>query len=321
MKPRGTSLFAVLVTAGALSLATSNLAQEQVADSNFNVAVTMPAYTSNHPTVTIDEAHNNFHSAQGRYKPLADLLANDGYDVSRNTQTFNRESLKGIRVLIIANALASDATANNSSSAFTEQEADYVRDWVEEGGSLLLIADHVPFGNAAESIARRFNIQMGKGIVFDRRANTDGGPTTMVFSRENTFLGTHPLMQGRSDSEVIKRVVTFSGQSVSVPDGATALLKFSASAREAPTSIQLEAALNGQATDIPSVSSLAQAVVLKVGRGRLAVAGEAAMLTAQVVRFESAGRKEEIKMGMNVAGNDNRQFALNILHWLSGLLD
>jgi len=26
-------------------------------------------------------------------------------------------------------------------------------------------------------------------------------------------------------------------------------------------------------------------------------------------------------MGMNVAGYDNRQFALNVLHWLSGALN
>jgi hypothetical protein len=42
--------------------------------------------------------------------------------------------------------------------------------------------------------------------------------------------------------------------------------------------------------------------------------GEAAMLSAQV-----AG-SENIRMGMNVPGNDDRQFALNIMHWLSGLL-
>jgi hypothetical protein len=44
------------------------------------------------------------------------------------------------------------------------------------------------------------------------------------------------------------------------------------------------------------------------------VQGEAAMLSAQI-----AG-PEKFKMGMNVPGNDNRQYALNVMHWLSGLL-
>jgi hypothetical protein len=321
MELRGTPWIAAVVTAGVLMLATAISAQEQVADSNFDVRVSLPAYTSNPPTVAIDEAHRNFHTAEGRYKPLADLLTNDGYRLSRNTRTFDRDSLRDVRVLIVANALGADATADSSSSAFTDQEADYLRTWVEEGGSLLLIADHVPFGNAAESLGRRFDIQMGKGIVFDRRANTDGSPTALVFSRENTLLGSHPLLDGRSPSESIKRIVAFSGQSLSLPAGATALLKFGASAREASTSTQLEAALNGEASEVRTANGLAQAVVMKVGRGKLAVFGEAAMFTAQVVRFENGGQLEEIKMGMNVPGNDDRQFALNILHWLSGLLD
>jgi hypothetical protein len=53
-----------------------------------------------------------------------------------------------------------------------------------------------------------------------------------------------------------------------------------------------------------------------VGRGRVAFFGEAAMFSAQV-----AGR-EKRPMGMNAPlAEQNAQFALNTLHWLSGLLD
>jgi hypothetical protein len=38
------------------------------------------------------------------------------------------------------------------------------------------------------------------------------------------------------------------------------------------------------------------------------------MLSAQVVGAEKR------PMGMNVQGSDNRQLALNIMHWLSGQL-
>ncbi len=31
-------------------------------------------------------------------------------------------------------------------------------------------------------------------------------------------------------------------------------------------------------------------------------------------------QQRETRFGMNVPGNDDRQFALNALHWLSGLL-
>ena len=43
------------------------------------------------------------------------------------------------------------------------------------------------------------------------------------------------------------------------------------------------------------------------------------MLSAQVLWIRGVGT--QAPMGMNVAGIDNRQLALNIMHWLSGLLD
>ncbi len=54
------------------------------------------------------------------------------------------------------------------------------------------------------------------------------------------------------------------------------------------------------------------------GKGRLAVFGEAAMFSAQIATLP--GNPQPIKAGMNVAGYDNRQFALNLLHWLSRAL-
>jgi len=47
------------------------------------------------------------------------------------------------------------------------------------------------------------------------------------------------------------------------------------------------------------------------------VLDEAALLSAQVLRYND-GR--EMKFGMNVPGTDDRQFALNLFHWLSGVL-
>jgi hypothetical protein len=63
-----------------------------------------------------------------------------------------------------------------------------------------------------------------------------------------------------------------------------------------------------------SAAGRAQAVALKFGKGRVVVQGEAAMLSAQI-----AGPNKE-KMGMNAPGIDNRQYAINVMHWLSGVL-
>ena len=61
-----------------LTLGMSGIAQ-QVADRDFDTRVAKPAYVKKHPKVLFDEAHNNSHTATGRYKAFADLITNDGY--------------------------------------------------------------------------------------------------------------------------------------------------------------------------------------------------------------------------------------------------
>ena len=66
------------------------------------------------------------------------------------------------------------------------------------------------------------------------------------------------------------------------------------------------------------VGGRAQGIAMTFGQGRVVVLGEAAMLSAQVSTRNDPPRTAP--MGMNEPGNDNRQFVLNTLHWLSGLL-
>jgi len=282
---------------------------QQMPDPNFDAHVDQPAYRSQHPRVSIDEAHRNFHTADGRYKPFAELLRNDGYEVVAGKQPFSAKSLQPIRVLVIANALGEGANAgtNTSPPAFTPAECSAVRDWVRGGGSLLLISDHTPFGMAAEEMARAFGVRFGKGFVSAQDAKyIEGNPTVLVFSRENGLLQDHAITRGRAAGERIDRVVAFTGQSLGVPEGASVLMKLADEAREAP-------ARGAQSVPV----SGAQGLAMQFGSGRLVVLGEAAMMSAQVLKRRGS---PDFRMGMNVPGNDDRQFALNVLHWLSGAL-
>ena len=67
-----------LVTICALLFLFSTAVAQQQADPEFNVTVENPAYTKTGPRVMFDEAHHNFHTTEGRYKPFVDLLMNDG---------------------------------------------------------------------------------------------------------------------------------------------------------------------------------------------------------------------------------------------------
>lgn len=302
------------------------LAQQQVVDSAFRASVEKPAHAAGAgPLVAIDEAHDNFHTASGQYKPLADLLTADGYRVEPSTRKFDEPIPANVRVLVLSNArnLTAMRAGDVTQPAFTERECDALRDWVRAGGALLLIADHAPFGSAAASLGSRFGVSMGKGWTFDR---TPGSITTQLdFTRENGLLGDHPILRGRSSSEVITHVRTFTGQSLGVPAGASILLRLSPTARDAATPDDLDAEgtaaersdASARGQHSTAVAGRAQGLAMSFGKGRVVVLGEAALLSAQVLRYTD-GR--EMKFGMNVPGTDDRQFALNVFHWLSGVL-
>jgi hypothetical protein len=299
-------------------------AQRTVPDPDFDASVPKPSYTREHPRVVMDEAHYNYHTAQGRYKPLADLLRNDGYDIRIGKGRFDSAGLHSVRVLIVANALGGEAVPDQTKPAFSAQECDTVGEWVRRGGALLLIADHAPFGHAAHDLAIRFGVEMGAGFAFDPQ-NSEGDPTILVFSRANGLLGDHPVTRGRDESERVRRVVAFTGQSLTIPFGATALMKFAPSAYEAAAAAATRSALADAPTSLDGnahtepIGGRAQAVAMSFGKGRVIVAGEAAMFSAQRLTWDRPGRPD-VRFGMNAAGNDDRQFALNALHWLSGAI-
>lgn len=280
---------------------------QQMADPEFNTAVENPAYTKAGPRVMFDEAHNNFHTMDGRYKPFATLLLNDGYRVVRNRVPFTKKSLDDFKILVIANALGAEEMDDTGADkpAFTEAEVEAVHDWVRGGGSLLLIADHAPFGGAAESLGKRFGVEMSKGFTLDEANSAEGNPSLIIYSRENKLLLDHPITSGRETAEKINKVLSFTGQSLVGPKGSYAILKLSDTAKDTP---------DRNATTLVSAAGRAQALAFKFGKGRVVVQGEAAMLSAQI-----AGANK-FKMGMNVPGTDNKQYALNLMHWLSGIL-
>ncbi len=282
---------------------------QQIADPNFDAKVAKPAYTKNGPKVLLDEAHNNFHTASGRYKPFADLITNDGYQVTPNTQKFSAPILKGFDILVISNALGAPRMNQPEAGnpAFSDGECDAVRDWVKAGGALLLIADHAPMGAANQILAQRFSVDMSKMFTIDSK-NYDvesNNPGFIVYTRESGRLADHPITRGRNDSERINKIITFTGQSLKGPGDSVAFLKLADTAEDA---------MPGVNTNPASAAGRSQGLAISFGKGRVVVLGEAAMLSAQL-----AG-PNKMAFGMNRPGIDNRQLALNIMHWLSGLL-
>jgi hypothetical protein len=110
----------------------------------------------------------------------------------------------------------------------------------------------------------------------------------------------HPISSG------IDQVATFTGSSFELDGPGQPLLVF----RD-----DVYSSSRPKATDKVSVTGHLQGAVLTLGKGRVAVFGEAAMFTAQL-----AGPKK-IPMGMNAPiAMQNASFLLNVMHWLTGLM-
>lgn len=286
---------------------------DQKADMSYDTTVKHPSYVSSHPRVFFDEAHKNFHTSTGRYAPFLNLIRNDGYEITANKEPFSAKTLANYKILVISNA---KGMKEKYEAAFTEEECGAVKAWVESGGSLLLIADHYPMGSAAQPLASRFGVTMGNGSVEDSmhfEGNTQY-KDQLVFTRDNTLLKSHPITNGRNADEMINKVVAFTGQSLKANGEAQIILKLSPTAMETvPDSIWHADGNTYTRFQGPfPINNCSMGLAMNVGKGRVVILGEAACLTAQV---DGTG-----KFGMNVPGNDNRQFALNIMHWLSGLL-
>ena len=308
------AVVAALALVGALVLAR----RERPYDSSFDTRVASPAYRSERPVVLYDEAHLNTHTTEGGYKPFADLIRNDGYDVRPTRDTISAGRLAGVTVLVIVGALGTNDA--NDAPAFSDSESTVIDRWVRAGGSLFLVTDHWPYGPAAESLVLGFGVRMGKGLVEDpEHCDPSRGASHLVFSRENGLLADHPIVRGRNSSERIDRVLTFTGQSIQGPPQAVAFMALSDSAVERPPTVPTVEKRNGDVRvsmeygDPVAAVGRAQGMALEVGRGRVVILGESGMLRAQ---RDSQGTL----VGMNVPRYDNRQLALNIMHWLSLVL-
>ncbi len=300
-------LMTLLTPVGALA--------QQRADGEFRFENAHPAYGQGEgPVVCIDEAHHNYHTAEGRYRAFAGLLRGDGYRVQRFQSQFNGETLQACAVVVSANPIGPGNDGDWSyphDPAFTKDELVALVDWIRGGGSLLLLIDHAPIPGAAGDLG----LLLGVGML-DTYARADRShPVPDRFTRQKGTLLDHPITNGRSPEERVESVATFTGHAFTLsrqfqplmvyPSGAEAWTDFHATLPDLPE----------EEEPTFDVEGWAHGGARRWGEGRVVVLGEAAMCTAQ-----QAG--ENFKMGMNhPEAGQNARFCLNVLHWLTGLME
>lgn len=279
---------------------------QQVADTLFNPVILDPAFPPGQgPVVLIDEGHTNFHTREGRFSAFSRLLEKDGYVVQSSTGLFTENQLKSGKILVIANAIHPsnlESWSLPTPSAFSDAEISAVNEWVNNGGSLFLIADHMPFPGAAELLAASFGFKFYNGF-----AMKNGGKD--IFTSDNG-LTKNEITAGRNEKERVNSLQTFTGQAFEIPAEAQPILILSSkySMKMPETAWEFK-------KDTPTISAagMVQGAYRTYGKGRVVVFGEAAMFTAQLQGKNKVGMNQE-------SAYQNAQFLLNTIHWLDGII-
>jgi hypothetical protein len=304
------SMVVLFSASGSGQQTASTVEPPRTVDRSFSYVIKNPAYQEGKgPVVLIDEAHNNFHTAVGTYLPFAELLRKDGYVVKRATDRITHELLDSGSVYVIADA--QPPFERGDPPTFSGREVQVLNDWVKDGGALFVITDHMPDPGAIEKLALSFGVEVTNGYVM--QGPPPGRPGPMLFQRSDGSLADHFLTEGRGPDERVRRVATFAGSAFRCGEGFQPLLILGEDFRS-----WMPKEYNKFPPGTPSidVKGWNQGGSMSYGKGRIAFFAEAAMFTAQVF---AEGR---VKAGMNhPLGGDNARLLLNILHWLSGLLD
>lgn len=292
----------------------------QVPDKSYAPAINDPAYaTGEGPLVCVDEAHNNFHTVEYRFWAFGELLRRDGYVVESSKEKFSAPVLEGCNILVIANAMLESGDWGEypypTPSAFTDEEIEIVQSWVQGGGALLLIADHMPLAGTASKLASAFGVEFNNGYAvpgFEGEENLEAAfakPT--IFSIDTNTLIQSPITDGRNENESVTSVRSFTGQAFQAPASAQPILVLP---EDFISLMPVKSDEFGPDTKRIPVAGWLQGAVMPFGSGRTAFFGEAAMFSAQL--------SDNNPMGMNASmAEQNFQLVLNVMHWLSGILN
>ena len=277
-------------------------------DNDFDVSVSEPKLKNIKPRVLFDEAHKNHHQIETTYKPFATLITNDGCSVKSTDKPIDNTALANTDVYIIATAMGKEDPGDKS--PFTQNEVDLLEQWVKDGGSLLLITEHFPFGLAMSPVLNKFVVQVHNGYTEDTLLNNKEVRDALLFTKSKGNLNqTHPIL------DKVERLNTFTGSSVKGDSTWTQLLIFTPNAQNFNVKVTVkkdggDITTSVEYADFYSAKGYSQGICKQYGKGKIVVLAESAFLTAQ---FDKNGNK----YGMNSPNEDNKQFVLNLIRWLA----
>jgi hypothetical protein len=274
-------------------------------DPSFDSKVLQPYYkNAQGPKVLIDGGHHNFFIQRSLMNPFIDLIKSDGYNPQIDSLPITKKHLSTYNIVVLNPAYPFDYGTKKELGdlkAYSKEEIDHIYNYVNKGGSLLILTEKSPMINAMEPLLNKFGITASYGTIADTlHQDKQFGKNVIHYSKENGMLTVnHPILKGRNASEEINHIVMITGSAFKGKDYINIL----------PTSSAAQMGNAGVFTPVEQGSSVGLAG--KVGKGKLVILSDTEIFIAMLFG------KDKVKVGMQMSNYDLKQFALNIMHWLS----
>ena len=292
----------------------------QPADAAYRFENTSPAWQQNAGPRVILHRYVSPYVQRGSMEPFETLVRTDGFKFDWVDVKLTADVLDSADILVVANPYLKGGRLDyrnfstlEAPSVYSDDEIAMIHQWVDEGGALLVLADHSPFAGGAIKLMNAFGYTPMTGFAIHRKSLASWIMTDVDFRREGSgdqvgSLAAHPITDGKLGRARIDHFFTFGGQAVIPSSTATSLLNLP-SDFESILTFDLQGDFD-TALRIDA-SGFSQGAVEEVGRGRIAFFGETGAFTAQYNRNGTA-------FGLSVPEADqNADFVLSVLRWLA----
>lgn len=247
---------------------------------------------------------------RGSFDPFLQLAQSDGYQTFYLDEPVTKEILSKVNLFVIANAYTSDYinySTLDAPSVYSDDEIALIKNWVKEGGRLLVLADHSPFAGGTIKLASEFGFTYMTGNALSKNSLSSLVKVHIDSKISDGSLSTHPITNGSTGRAPVSHFYAFGGQAIILPDGAKNLitipdhfetmLGFSPS-REFYTAPRIDS------------GGLSQGATLEYGKGKLIIMGETGGFTAQT-------SPDGVTFGFEEpSADENKEFILAALRWL-----
>lgn len=305
------SLATIIATLAVVFVQISSSVAQQRAIEGFSYKNTSPAWEQGQgPKVVIDRAVSPY-AQRGSFDPFKILSESDGLNLNYLDAAIDKTVLFDTKIFVVPNAYTDNYrqfSTLEAPSVYTDAQISLIKSWVEEGGSLLVLADHSPFAGGTIKLADAFGFTYMTGHTLNKASLSTRINVDINFSRENALLADHAITNGATGRKKITHYYAFGGQAIIAPKGATSILT---TPDHFETMLGFSASRDFYSAPRLPTGGQSQGAAMEFGKGRVVFMGETGGFTAQIIAGASPFGFQ------NPEADENKEFILATMRWLA----